>query len=51
MIDQSEDRPRSRQDSKGSVISWAVEVSTYRFEIIAIAPPPVLNSYPHADLL
>jgi hypothetical protein len=28
-----------------------VDVSTYRFEIIAIAPPPVLNSYPNADLL
>jgi hypothetical protein len=37
--------------NRRNVISWAVEVSTYRFEIIAIAQPPVLNSYPNADLL
>jgi hypothetical protein len=51
LIHKSEDRPRSRQDNNGSAISWAVEVSIYRFEFIAIPQPPVLNSYPDADLL
>ena len=51
LIHQSEDRPRSRQDNNGSAISRAVEVSIYRFEFIAIAQLPVLNSYPNADLL
>jgi hypothetical protein len=50
-VEQSEDRPRSRQDNNGSAISPAVEVSIYRFEFIAIAQPPVLNSYPNADML
>ena len=51
LIDQSKDRPRSRQDNNGSAISRAIEVSIYRFEFIAIAQPSVLNSYPNADLL
>jgi hypothetical protein len=41
-----EDQWRSRQDNNGSAILWVGEVSIYRFEFIAIAQPPVLNSYP-----